>query len=423
MDQENMPTASSQPSPTAKAGQGAWAVVGPFTARDLVVFGAFVLLLVGSLLPIFSHMQGNLWNASGIFYFSLGLILPAIVVVLFVARRLSPKVALRIGSLSVDQFASVVASFSVFFFVALVAAGSYWGAGAFFGLIGSLGLLAATVLAPFLPVLKDDFAGRPEVPAHVVARNAVAPAAKVTAPKASAVKPSPPQANQGYATPAQSTPAQSTPTQTFGGPGANYNTSFPAATSAGSNAPSAGGNYGFGVPVSDAGTPATAASSPSPDPVTPAADELTKESAAPQGPEAGRAESDNAKSDKATSDNAGSDTAAASVASDESAAATPEAEVPTAEQPHRATEPIGASIDPASHPETGAQEQVNYDAFWFAVAQTRTIVDEHTGAALFTIHPGNWVLALQDRGDEFLVQNTDGQVGVLRELANIERGS
>ncbi len=31
-------------------------------------------------------------------------------------------------------------------------------------------------------------------------------------------------------------------------------------------------------------------------------------------------------------------------------------------------------------------------------------------------------MALEDRGHEFLVQDTDGKLGVLRELSNIERG-
>jgi hypothetical protein len=40
----------------------------------------------------------------------------------------------------------------------------------------------------------------------------------------------------------------------------------------------------------------------------------------------------------------------------------------------------------------------------------------------FVIEPGGWVLALEDRGNEFLVQHSDGRLGVLRDLTNIERG-
>ncbi|MCE3293778.1 MAG: hypothetical protein K0Q84_2715, partial [Arthrobacter sp.] len=92
-----------------------------------------------------------------------------------------------------------------------------------------------------------------------------------------------------------------------------------------------------------------------------------------------------------------------------------------AHEPVRSQEPIGATVDPASRPEESEQQPV-HEAFWFAVAQHRVAVDERTGAPLFGIEPGGWVLALEDRGDEFLVQHTDGRVGVLRDLSNIERG-
>ena len=95
---------------------------------------------------------------------------------------------------------------------------------------------------------------------------------------------------------------------------------------------------------------------------------------------------------------------------------------PTTVNPQvRQQEPIGATVDPASRPEE-RDAQPAYEAFWFAVAQPRTAMDEHSGAAAFVIEPGGWVLALEDRGHEFLVQHTDGRVGVLRDLSNIERG-
>jgi hypothetical protein len=87
----------------------------------------------------------------------------------------------------------------------------------------------------------------------------------------------------------------------------------------------------------------------------------------------------------------------------------------------RQQEPIGATVDPASRPEEHEVHTV-HEAFWFAVAQPRTALDEHSGVAAFVIEPGGWVLALEDRGHEFLVQHTDGRVGVLRDLSNIERG-
>ena len=87
----------------------------------------------------------------------------------------------------------------------------------------------------------------------------------------------------------------------------------------------------------------------------------------------------------------------------------------------RTEEPIGATVDPAArHDESDAQSA--HEAFWFAVAQHRTAFDPRTGAPAFVIEPGGWVLALEDRGHEFLVQHTDGRLGILRDLSNIERG-
>jgi len=87
----------------------------------------------------------------------------------------------------------------------------------------------------------------------------------------------------------------------------------------------------------------------------------------------------------------------------------------------RSEQPIGATVDPASrHDDTDGQPI--HEAFWFAVAQHRTAFDPRTGAPAFVIEPGGWVLALEDRGHEFLVQHTDGRLGVLRDLSNIERG-
>ncbi|MDN6202200.1 MAG: hypothetical protein L0I99_08395, partial [Micrococcaceae bacterium] len=60
-------------------------------------------------------------------------------------------------------------------------------------------------------------------------------------------------------------------------------------------------------------------------------------------------------------------------------------------------------------------------AFWFAVPDRRTAVNEATGRNSFVLEPGEWILALEDRGYEFLVQTSDGAVGVLRDLSRIER--
>jgi hypothetical protein len=90
-------------------------------------------------------------------------------------------------------------------------------------------------------------------------------------------------------------------------------------------------------------------------------------------------------------------------------------------------ESIGATVDPADRSgihEHGREHEgagQHFEAFWFAVDRPRPVVDERSGAYLFTVEPGNWILALQDRGNDYVVQHTDGRVGVLRDLSNIER--
>jgi hypothetical protein len=66
-------------------------------------------------------------------------------------------------------------------------------------------------------------------------------------------------------------------------------------------------------------------------------------------------------------------------------------------------------------------EPVEYEAFWFAVGTHRMAVHPEDGSPAFGLEPGGWILALEDRGHEFLVQNTDGRTGVLRDLTDIER--
>lgn len=394
------------------------AVAGPFTIRDLTVFGSTLLMFVASLLPMFGERY-NLWNLGNLFFLLLGIILPLVVVALFVARRLQPGTIVRVGSLSVDQFASVTASFAFPLFF-LTIANSFNG-GVLLGLIGSVGLLAATVLAPHLPWLSADFKGRTETPAHVVAREAAVPSRKPAAPKASKE-------------PAASTAAA-------GGPGAAGSSpfappsSYGAAPSAAKEAPAvvhsadvastgstAVGQSSAGRPSTeskpDVGSPSAAGSATSPASDAPSS-APTPAQEVEKGAEAGT--------------EAGESPAAAEPATTQHATQ-PAAQQPAAQQPWAATmatpivsgdtrrvsDSIGATVDPASRPEES--DSPHYEAFWFAVAQPRTAYDERSGAPAFTIEPGGWVLALEDRGHEFLVQDTDGKVGVLRELSNIERG-
>lgn len=395
------------------------AVVGPFTVRDVTVFAATLVLFVASLIPMFA-LRYNLWNLGNLFFLGIGIVLPLVVAALFAARRLAPETKVRIGSLSVDQFASVVASFAVAFFFLSAAVG--FTPVALVALIGSLVLLAATVLARFIPFFAGDFLDRTEMPAHVMARESAVPVRKpkpAKAPKSakpSAQKPAvqAPTAGGQYAA-GQTFGAQASGDQTpagrpvgssaVAGPTGAAGAAAPAGTWPGTNAAESSPATQAAAVVPSAAEPAGAGHGTTAEAKTPAADETQLNGVPVSG--------------------AAAPSGTATLADDARAAsATPATAVHPqvqAHEPVRSQEPIGATVDPASRPEESEQQPV-HEAFWFAVAQHRVAVDERTGAPLFGIEPGGWVLALEDRGDEFLVQHTDGRVGVLRDLSNIERG-
>ncbi|MFJ6028211.1 hypothetical protein ACIQCN_12185 [Pseudarthrobacter sp. NPDC092424] len=419
---------AASPGGKAAAGNGSaadgaqQAVLGPFTVRDLAVFAATLILFTASLLPLFGGRY-NLWNLNNQFFLGLGVVLPLVVSALFAARRLAPQTKIRIGSLSIDQFASVTASFAVaFFFLATAAA---FGPSLLVGLIGAVILFAATVLGRFLPFISADFQGRAEVPAHVVAREAAVPVRKPRAPK-------PPKPSEPVGDAARKSP--------LGGrllAGGNAGSSAVRPGSAGTAVPHAPAPHAAapaqtaaaGAAATAAGTTPHAAAAPvstAPEvsewtaqgeqlPATQAT-AVVRPASAPVG--------EQTQPGDVVAPAAAPETAHDGGARQGAPATGRTAEPPAATAVHpqvRVEQQIGATVDPASRPEDSGEHPVP-EAFWFAVAQHRTAVDPETGAPAFVIEPGGWVLALEDRGHEFLVQHTDGRLGVLRDLSNIERG-
>lgn len=390
---------AASPGGTAAAGKGSAAdgglraVLGPFTVRDLAVFASTLVLFTASLLPLFGGRY-NLWNLNNQFFLGLGIVLPLVVSALFAARRLSPQTKIRIGSLSIDQFASVAASFALaFFFLATAAA---FGPSLLVGLIGSVILFAATVLGRFLPFISPDFQGRAEVPAHVVARDAAVPVRKPRAPKET--RPSKLSALSKLSKPSKPG-SDARPAAAAAATSASMPSAAPAPASPVSTAPEVAEWTAQGAQLP--ATQATAVVRPA---SAPAEEQTQLGGVASPAAAAGAVHDGGAQQDAPGGQRTGEPPAA------------------TAVHPQvRAEQPIGATVDPASRPDDSGEQPVS-EAFWFAVAQPRTAVDPETGAPAFVVEPGGWVLALEDRGHEFLVQHTDGRLGVLRDLSNIERG-
>lgn len=142
-----------------------------FTVRELLIVGVWVLSFVLSFFPLGGGL--SLWNVGIEWLLPVGV--PAVAVFLLVLRRFSPDGIRRVGSLGIDQFASVAFSVS-----AAVWVGSLWlaiSAAVTHGIwtmpwygvlqvLTALALVVLTVFAPLIPGLKEDFHGRLVTLAH-----------------------------------------------------------------------------------------------------------------------------------------------------------------------------------------------------------------------------------------------------------------
>lgn len=153
--------------------------VGPLSIREVAIVGVWALGFLFSFFPIYGRFGAgsSVWSAGIDWVLTIGV--PTVAVFLVILRRFSPQGIRRVGSLGIDQFASVAFSVS-----AVIWLGIIWGAfvalsqtGVFVAgwvvwveLILMLAGVVLTVLAPHLPVLGEDFRYRPESPAHRIAR-------------------------------------------------------------------------------------------------------------------------------------------------------------------------------------------------------------------------------------------------------------
>ncbi|WP_411733276.1 hypothetical protein [Paeniglutamicibacter sp.] len=59
-------------------------------------------------------------------------------------------------------------------------------------------------------------------------------------------------------------------------------------------------------------------------------------------------------------------------------------------------------------------------SFWFALNHTRPVFHPANGATVATLNPGTWILCLEDRGTEYLINLADGRPAVLRNLDDLQ---
>jgi hypothetical protein len=193
--------------------------VGPFSIREVSLGGVWLVAFVVSFFSLNPVRFDSVWTSGLTWILTIGL--PTVAVFLVILRRLSPEGIRRVGSLGIDQFASVAFSVSavvwlgyVWETVAFVADGGPWVRSWVMWVEFVLMIIGVvlTVFAPFIPVLGDDFRHRPEIVAHRNARPLRPIVARpAPAPRPAAQQPAPaPEAQNAYAPPAYGEPARST---------------------------------------------------------------------------------------------------------------------------------------------------------------------------------------------------------------------
>lgn len=155
--------------------------IGPFSIREVALGGVWALAFLISFFPVYGRIGdgASVWT-SGIDWV-LTIAVPTIAVFLIALRRLSPQGIRRVGSLGIDQFASVAFSVSTVIWLGILWSSfvSLAGQRVFFAtwvvwlefLLMFAGVFLTT-LAPFFPTLQDDFAHRADVSSHPFARPA-----------------------------------------------------------------------------------------------------------------------------------------------------------------------------------------------------------------------------------------------------------
>jgi hypothetical protein len=151
--------------------------VGPFSIREASLGGVWLVAFVVSFFSLNAVRFDSVWTSGLLWVLTIGV--PTVAVFLIVLRRLSPDGIRRVGSLGIDQFASVAFSVSAMVWlqliwetVAFAAQGGPWPRTwvMWVEIVFMLAGVVLTVFAPLIPPFDQDFQGRREVPAHRNAR-------------------------------------------------------------------------------------------------------------------------------------------------------------------------------------------------------------------------------------------------------------
>ncbi|MFD5215198.1 hypothetical protein [Microbacterium sp. NPDC058345] len=395
-----------------------------FTLRELLIVAVWTLAFITSFFPV-APGAATVWVQGISWILSIGV--PTVAVFLLVLRRFSPDGIRRVGSLGIDQFASV--AFSV---AAVVWAQALWNAVAatiavgvylvgwvtVFETVAFLGLVVLTVAAPLVPRLREDFHGRLETLAHrnanpvrpVIARprpergpdDTPAPAAGGTRTTPDAADALSGDARAGEGTDAPSPDADASRADRRDPDVTAVIEPVP------QNLPEAETTNAADQPRVE--TALNVAAGESSDAAAPVDGHMTTQDLreifaidAPTGelPDEQSAPDATAEQISAGDHVSGGDTGTTRTADHQPAYARRNGQ--------DAAEQGGAGADPMPGP------------FWILAGSERDVHDEH-GRPLFRIGPRAWALVIEDRGGAYVVRHDDGRIGYLHDLTNITKG-
>ncbi|MEV7611235.1 hypothetical protein AB0N61_17235 [Microbacterium sp. NPDC089320] len=406
-----------------------------FTLRELLIVGVWLIAFIVSFFPYVG--DSSIWGAGIQWVLPIGV--PTVAVFLLILRRFSPDGIRRVGSLGIDQFASVAFSVSAVFWL-----GALWNAVAFaieFGVFGlpwngvvqllaALALVVLTVFAPLVPGLKEDFQGRLVTLAHrnanpvrpVIARPRPEPAA----PAADAPVAAEADAGADHAASRDVTPDVPAAAAPYAADDARapYETGAAPVAYAGDAAPTAHGTDaapsayttapadGIDVELSHAQ----------------ATDEVARLDLAEQVPLSSHASGGGTGTEQTTSDeeytpaysrrSRGQEPEIVSdTGSIESLLGTTARDVSSPE-----TTAFPAVEDDSDFAATGSQDAFSAPQPFWVLAPTERDVHDERGEVIFRVGPSAWALVIEDRGGAYVIRHDDGRIGYLHDIADITKG-
>lgn len=360
-----------------------------FTLRELLIVGVWLVSFVLSFFPLVGGL--SLWGVG--IQWILPVALPTIAVFLLVLRRFSPDGIRRVGSLGIDQFASVAFSVS-----AVVWAGNLWLAisvlisTGHWGLpwngvamvVTALALVVLTVFAPIIPGLKEDFHGRLVTLAHRNAnpvRPVIARPRPEPAPQAEESEPVAEEQTDVVIDASALPPVAEDDFATSGRQATDEIARIDLAAQVPLTAHASGGGVGTEQDTAD-------------------------EEYVPSYSRRSRGEEPEIVSDTG------------SIESLLETAATYETDVIPEESAPLVLEGVSDADLDATNPREAAPVA---QPFWILAPSERDVHDER-GEPLFRIGPNAWALVIEDRGGAYVVRHDDGRIGYLHDISDITKG-